>query len=542
MNQTPPVERSGRQYLRDLSIRHKLIVITMVTSSAALLLACASFAIYEFATYRAKFTRELTTIAQMVSASNAAALTFGDRRAAQETLSVLKGEPDIALACLYDPAGSLFAEYPPAANRCAPKPQTPGARFGSSYLDLSQPIVIDGEALGSFFIRSDLREMYERLTQYGGIVLVVLLCSSGTAFLISSRLQQLISQPMLALADVADRVSAQGDYTLRAAKEGQDEVGLLVDRFNGMMSQIQDRDGDLQKAQEFLEVRVRQRTQELQYEILERQQVENDLRASKLAAEQANRAKSAFLANMSHELRTPLNAIIGYSEMLEEDAEVAHNAMAVADLKKIRGAGRHLLALIEDVLDLSKIEAGRMTLQVEAFPVRQMVEEARVTAEPLARKNRNQLLVKFEDQGDLILADALKFRQSLFNLLSNACKFTECGTVTLEVERRAAEGKEWMLWHVRDTGIGIAQENLPRLFQSFSQVDGSATRKFGGTGLGLSISQRFCQMMGGDITVESQVGQGSTFTIKIPSPVRVAPEPMAGSQTGPFELERQEVS
>ena len=283
-----------------------------------------------------------------------------------------------------------------------------------------------------------------------------------------------------------------------------------------MLDQIHNRDVALQKAQDQLEVRVEERTRELQNEIAERKTMERDLLNAKIAAEESNRAKSAFLANMSHELRTPLNAILGYSELLQEEAHDAGAESAAADLEKIKAAGRHLLALINDVLDLSKIEAGRAELQLEAVAVADLLRDAAQTAEPLARRNQNRLVVEEGYPAETMVVDTMKFRQSLLNLLSNACKFTENGQVTLAVARRTRDGEDWICWDVRDTGIGIPPESLHKLFQSFSQVDSSTTRRYGGTGLGLAISQRFCQMMGGYIGVESVAGRGSTFTIHIP--------------------------
>jgi signal transduction histidine kinase len=234
-------------------------------------------------------------------------------------------------------------------------------------------------------------------------------------------------------------------------------------------------------------------------------------------AEAAARLKSEFLANMSHELRTPLNAIIGYSELLEEEATETDQQEFATDLQKIQTASKHLLTLINDVLDLSKIEAGRMDLQMEWFEISRVIEEVANTIEPLANKKGNQLIVRQEGYRGAMYSDMTKFRQSLFNLLSNACKFTEKGIVTLEVARETVDGREWIYWRVRDTGIGIAPEQKKKLFKSFSQVDASTTRKYGGTGLGLAISQKFCQMMGGHITVDSELGKGSTFTIRLPA-------------------------
>jgi signal transduction histidine kinase len=272
----------------------------------------------------------------------------------------------------------------------------------------------------------------------------------------------------------------------------------------------------LKRAQDELEARVADRTRALQNEIAEREVIQQDLLNAKLIAEESNRAKSAFLANMSHELRTPLNAILGYSEMLEEDAEAAGNQSEVADLKRIESAGRHLLMLINDVLDLSKIEAGRVELFSEPAQVGTLVNDIVSTIEPLARKNKNVFLASAEDANATIYVDVTKFRQCLLNLLSNACKFTEGGIVRLRVEERARNGDIWSCWEVSDTGIGIADSDQAKLFQAFSQVDSSATRRHGGTGLGLAISQRLTRMMGGWIECETQLGRGSTFTIYLP--------------------------
>jgi signal transduction histidine kinase len=237
------------------------------------------------------------------------------------------------------------------------------------------------------------------------------------------------------------------------------------------------------------------------------------------AAEAANRAKSAFLANMSHELRTPLNAIIGYSEMLEEDAQASGNAPFVSDLQKIRAAGKHLLGLINDVLDLSKVEAGKMKLFLETFDVAKVIEEVVATASPLMEKNGNKLVVRFAPRVGQLREDITKVRQVLLNLLSNAAKFTEKGTVSLDVTREEDVAGTWVVFRVRDTGIGMTPEQLGKLFQAFTQADGSTQRKYGGTGLGLALSRKFCMMMGGDVNAESVPGKGSTFTMRLPGDV-----------------------
>jgi signal transduction histidine kinase len=234
----------------------------------------------------------------------------------------------------------------------------------------------------------------------------------------------------------------------------------------------------------------------------------------RLAAEKARSNLSHFLANMSHELRTPLNAIIGVTEMLREDAEAAKQDLE--PLERVLGAARHLLALINDILDLSKIEAGRMELQLEDFALAPLIDGVVKTIEPLAAKNENRVAINCEGAIGSLYADQMRLRQALLNLLSNASKFTERGTISVDARHGQENGCDWVTIAVTDTGIGMTPEQMGRLFQEFSQADASTTRKYGGTGLGLAISKRFCQMMGGDIAVESEVGRGSTFTIRLP--------------------------
>ena len=244
-------------------------------------------------------------------------------------------------------------------------------------------------------------------------------------------------------------------------------------------------------------------------------------------AEAASRTKSAFLANMSHELRTPLNAIIGYSEILREDAQDRGDGTSEADLVKIETAGKHLLGLINDILDLSKIEAGRMDLHLEAVDLNKLASELRVLITPLMDKNSNTLAIEAPADIGVMHVDLVKLKQSLINLLSNAAKFTKNGVVTLKMDRSVSDrGQTFFTFAVRDSGIGMTQEQIDRLFQAFTQADASTTRNYGGTGLGLTITRHFCTMLGGDIAVTSEPGQGSVFTITLPdggADIAVAP-------------------
>src|ERR1700682_2811132 len=411
--------------LQNLSIRRKLALITMLTSSLALILSSASFLIYDLVSFRHLLSQDLMTQAEIIGYNSAGAMEFKDEHAATATLSALTAKEDIVTAVLYKPDGKIFAHYIRGnGNLPANLPahlQEQGYRFEGGYLVVFHDVTLNGERLGTLFLQSDLRQWSGRAKRYANILIIFVLISGLFALLVSSKLQRLISRPILHLEDTMRMVSANRNYGVRATKSYGDEIGRLIDGFNTMLSEIQQRDTALRGANEQLKAR----TGELEKEILYRKQTQEELLKAKHIAEEASRAKSTFLANMSHELRTPLNAIIGYSEMLEEETRESGKSDSVQDLRKIQSAGKHLLSLINDVLDLSKIEAGKMGLHLENFEVAPLIDEMTTTLQPAAAKNGNTIHVHVANSLGGMRADVTKVRQILFNLLSNACKFTE---------------------------------------------------------------------------------------------------------------------
>jgi signal transduction histidine kinase/CheY-like chemotaxis protein len=506
--------------VQNLSIQRKLMLITMLTSSVALLLSSASFLTYDLISFRHLLTQDLETQAQIIGYNSAAAMAFKDEPVATATLSALKAKEDIVAAVLYTPDGRIFAQYVPGG-KAAPATIPPqvsrvGYRLGTGYFDVLRDVTLNGERVGSLLLRSDMREWSFRAKRYALIFFVFVFASGFFALLLSSKLQKMISRPILQLEDTIRMVSADKNYEIRAVNTYGDEIGRLMDGFNNMLAEIQQRDTALLNANDQLHAR----TEELEREVAQREQAQEELLKAKHAAEDASRAKSAFVANMSHELRTPLNAIIGYSEMLEEETRESGNSEVIQDLQKIQTAGKHLLSLINDVLDLSKIEAGKMTLHLETFDVVPMIRQIVSTLERAAVKNANIIKVHIDDGVGTMRADVTKVRQILFNLVSNACKFTDSGTISISVQPMTSEGEEWIRFQVTDTGIGITPKQRQQLFQEFAQADTSISRKYGGTGLGLAISHRFVQMMSGQIQVDSDPGQGSTFTVLLPVEVK----------------------
>ncbi|NJR62022.1 MAG: response regulator [Cyanobacteria bacterium CRU_2_1] len=379
----------------------------------------------------------------------------------------------------------------------------------------------------ALLVEMDQEEAFAPARQLAGAIFAVGIVSAGVLALGVYWLARRITRPILAIAETASQVAA-GDLEAEAPVLTEDEVGVMATSFNQMTRQLKRSRDELEDYSRTLEQKVEQRTAELAHAV-------EAAEAARAIAEDANKTKSQFLANMSHELRTPLNAIIGYSEMLREESDDRGYQGFSNDLQTIYREAKHLLGLINDILDLSKIEAGKVELYLEPIEVATLIEDISVTIQPLLERNHNTLKVQLPESPGDIKADRTRVRQILLNLLSNACKFTEQGTILLTVQRNESDrmkanhqASPVIQFQVSDTGIGMTPEQLGRLFQAFSQADASTTRKYGGTGLGLTISRRLCQMMGGDILVQSEYGKGTTFTVTLPVEV---PDPKAVLQS-----------
>ena len=505
-----------------LPFKWKLTLILMTTSVVSLLVDCAAFLWYDNYLFRQSMVRDVETLANSISIGSQPAMANRDKDLINHILAELKGRDQIVAAAVYSADETPVGWYLRNGETIPPRPSRLQSSFEGDNVVIFRPInSAQGKGkIGTVYLKADVaNQLLGRSNRYANIMAMMILISCLVAFLVSYKLQPLISQPILELVKTARVVTEKKDYLIRAKKSSDDEVGALIGAFNEMLAVIQQRDAELQHANDMLEVYNENLEKKVEEWTADLVRATAEAQEARTTAEEANRTKSAFLANMSHELRTPLNAIIGYSEMLQEDARDMGQEEFVADLQKIHNAGKHLLGLINDVLDISKIEAGKMDLFLETIDVSGMIEDVVSTITPLVQKNGNTLSVECEASLGPMRADATKVRQALFNLLSNSCKFTDKGVITLQVLRERGNGAGHFVFRVRDSGIGMTPEQINKLFKAFTQADASTTRKYGGSGLGLAITRHFCQMMGGDVTVESEPAKGSTFTIRLPAVV-----------------------
>lgn len=496
------------------TLSRKLTTLLGAVTAAALLLGGVAYATMDYFAIRRAIVEELRAQAEVVGAAAGMALVMEDPVEVGIQLSNLKASRRVLKAALFTPQGKVYSFFPNSltASDFPPLPPTKvsSVRFQGGLVDLYSPNDLGDGVTSYIYVQGRMDALWPRVQTTLKVQGVVLAVVFGLVFLLSVRLQNTLSQPLLRLASTVQAVREKQDYGLRVKPEsGSVEIYRLGEGFNAMIAAVQERDDKLLHHQTHLEEEVAERTEDLTRLNLE-------LMGAKNRAEDASRAKSAFLANMSHELRTPLNAVLLYSELLRQEAKDRGLNDLTPDIQTIHGAGKHLLRLIDGILDLSRIEAGQSMVVPNLVDLAELVWLVAGELDPLKNRQLNQFCLNVEDDLPPLRTDPKKLHTILLNLVENALKFTQQGTVTVEVRM---EG-DLVRVDVRDTGIGMNPEQVERTFQGFTQADESSTRRVGGMGMGLNLSQKLVVMLGGTIKVESEEGAGTCFTLRLPLEVR----------------------
>jgi signal transduction histidine kinase len=511
--------------LRNVSIKRKLMIIIMLTSGVALLLACGAFVAYELALFRGAMVRDLTLKAEIAGAQSSAALRFGDPKAAKEILDKLVADEHILAACIYTRNGKVLATYqrPEIKTEFVPPEDDDdddGHLFARDHLDLFRQIIWQNRAIGTIYLKSDLLELRARLSQYTEAVGVVLLVCFGVAWLVSFRLQRIVSRPIMGLARTTRAVSAQQDYTLRAERQGNDELGELIDGFNEMLAQIQRRDVELEEARKGLEHRVQERTHELQQEIVERKQAEEKLRGTAVQLERSNRELQDFAYVASHDLQEPLRKVQAFGDRLNASCSKALGVEGRDYLERMQAAARRMQVLIDDLLTFSRVTTKANPF--ESVNLNKVVHEVLADLEVRIQQVSGQVEV---DELPVIEADPVQMRQLFQNLIGNALKFhQENKPPIVKVRGRTDDPPPGQnknghvgvacVIEVEDNGIGFDEKYLDRIFVLFQRLHGRSA--YEGTGIGLAICRKIADRHIGSITAKSAPDRGATFVVTLP--------------------------